>query len=279
VENAESIRYDAPPRRARELPGAHLDYTKMPGHWLLAHMGKRVLRPGGLELTTRMLDALGIGPDDRVVEFAPGLGATARLALARKPAAYTGIERDDAAASCVRRILTDSRDRCLVGTASATGLEDESATVVYGEAMLSMHTATQKAAIVREAFRLLEPGGRYGIHELGLEPDTLDGPVKDEVMRDLSAAIHVGARPLTASEWRAVLEAEGFTVEAQATAPMLLLEPRRMVADEGFGGALMVAFNILRKPEARRRVVAMRRVFQKHRDKLSAITLVARKPE
>ena len=28
---------------------------KMPGHWVLARMGKRVLRPGGLELTRRLL--------------------------------------------------------------------------------------------------------------------------------------------------------------------------------------------------------------------------------
>jgi hypothetical protein len=27
----------------------------MPGHWVLARMGKRVLRPGGLELTRRLL--------------------------------------------------------------------------------------------------------------------------------------------------------------------------------------------------------------------------------
>ena len=31
---------------------------KMPGHWLLASLGKRVLRPGGLELTCRLLEEL-----------------------------------------------------------------------------------------------------------------------------------------------------------------------------------------------------------------------------
>ena len=30
-----------------EVPGYGLDYSKIPGHWLLAQMGKRVLRPGG----------------------------------------------------------------------------------------------------------------------------------------------------------------------------------------------------------------------------------------
>jgi len=80
------------------LPGDHLDAAKIPGHWLLLRLGKRVLRPGGLELTRRMLDGLNIQPDDDVVEFGPGLGVTARLTLARKPHSYVGIERDESAA-------------------------------------------------------------------------------------------------------------------------------------------------------------------------------------
>ena len=46
----------------------------MPGHWLLAKLGKRVLRPGGLALTRAMLDRLNIQTQDSVIEFAPGLG-------------------------------------------------------------------------------------------------------------------------------------------------------------------------------------------------------------
>jgi len=40
------------------LPGNGLDSAKMPGHWLLSRLGKRVLRPGGLELTRQMLEIL-----------------------------------------------------------------------------------------------------------------------------------------------------------------------------------------------------------------------------
>ena len=41
------------------------------GHWLLAKMGKRVLRPGGKELTLKLVNELDIGHKDAVVEFAP----------------------------------------------------------------------------------------------------------------------------------------------------------------------------------------------------------------
>jgi hypothetical protein len=47
---------------------------KISGYWLLAKMGKRIQRPGGLELTRSLLDELNIETSDRVVEFAPGLG-------------------------------------------------------------------------------------------------------------------------------------------------------------------------------------------------------------
>lgn len=128
---------------AFEIPGEHLDLERMPGHWLLARMGKRVLRPGGLELTRRMLEQLGIGPCDQVVEFAPGLGTTTRIVLASAPSSYVGIERDEAAVRATRRVLRRG-DEVRQGVASGTGLDDGCATVIFGEAMLTMQTAAQK---------------------------------------------------------------------------------------------------------------------------------------
>ncbi|MGO9200625.1 MAG: methyltransferase domain-containing protein [Limisphaerales bacterium] len=250
----------------------------MPGHWLLAKMGKRVLRPGGLELTRAMLERLNIQPRDSVIEFAPGLGVTARMTLQRRPATYTAVERDEAAADKLRAFLREPRQCCLAGTAENTGLPDQCGTVVYGEAMLTMQGPEQKRRIVAEAFRLLKSGGRYGIHELSLTPDELPEALKQGISRALSDSIHVGARPLTPREWRELLESEGFKVRFQAVAPMRLLEPRRLIRDEGFWRALRFVFNVLRTPEARRRVFDMRRIFRRHRDSLAAITLVAAKP-
>lgn len=131
----------------------------MPGHWLLARMGKRVLRPGGIELTRKLLDDLQIQSSDDVVEFAPGLGVTARMTLAHGPHTYTAVERDCKAAAEVQR-----------------------------------------------------------------------------------------------------------------------LEPRRLISDEGLFRALRFVFNVARTPAARKRVLAMRRVFRKFGEHLSAIALIAEKP-
>ena len=250
---------------------------KMPGHWLLARMGKRVLRPGGLELTRRLLDLLAIDCNDDVVEFAPGLGITARMTLAREPRSYTAVERDHDAAATVARQLSGTGQRCVLGSAEKTGLPDASAGVVYGEAMLSMQPAIAKTRIVAEAARLLRPGGRYGIHELCLVPDKVSEATRDAIQRELTDDIHVGVRPLTVGEWRAVLESAGLTVAAECAAPMHLLEPLRIVRDEGLLRALRFVWNLVRHEPARRRVGAMRRTFRKYRRHLGAVVLVATK--
>lgn len=257
------------------LPGANLDTARMPGHWLLARLGKRVLRPGGLELTQKMLRALAIKPNDDVVEFAPGLGVTTRLVLDAKPASFTAVERDANAAAYIATLLQGPTQRCVTGRAEDTTLETESASVVFGEAMLSMQSPKGKRKIVREAARILRPGGRYGIHELGLAPDDLADEVKQQIEADLSESIHVGARPLTPSEWSSMLERSGFRVLHLETNEMHLLEPARIIADEGVSGALKIAFNVARDSAARRRVHSMRRCFHRWQDHLCAITIVA----
>lgn len=257
------------------LPGRGLDYNRMPGHWLLAQLGKRVLRPGGLELTRQMLEALDIQSTDHVIEFAPGLGVTARETLARNPLSYTGVERDEAAAQQVQNYLDGLGRNCLVGRAEDTGLPEASATVVYGEAMLSMQTPAHKESIVAEAARLLQSGGRYGIHELSLQPDDLDEERKSEINKMLSDAIRVGARPLIPAEWKNLLEENGFHVETQVTAPMHLLEPARFIKDEGLARTLRFLFKVATNPAARRRILKMRSVFRRYASNLGAIALIA----
>src|ERR1700690_4139315 len=106
------------------MRGEALKTEKMPGHWLLARLGKRVLRPGGRQLTLSMIEALNVLPSDQVIELAPGLGETARLTLNKKPASYTAVERDKDAATLVQKFLHGQEQRCAVGLAEDTGLPD-----------------------------------------------------------------------------------------------------------------------------------------------------------
>lgn len=258
-------------------PSEGFKTEKMPGHWVLARLGKRVLRPGGLDLTRRMLGALRIQQSDDVIEFAPGTGITAQLTLELCPASYTAVERDEAAAKMVSSYLKGERQRCVVRNASDTKLPDRCATIVYGEAMLTMQAEETKRHIVREAHRLLRSGGRYGIHEMCLLSDNLDADTKRETERALTGVVHHGVRPLAVSEWRSLLESEGFQVQSVDMASMSLLEPGRLISDEGLVGALRFVSNLLRDSKARRRVLDMRSVFRRYRKHLGAVAIIGHK--
>jgi SAM-dependent methyltransferase len=247
----------------------------LPGHWLLARLGKRVLRPGGRVLTERMLSDAALRRAD-VVELAPGLGKTAMSILDRKPASYTGVEFDDDAAE-IARAAVGERGRVIRGEAAVTGLSDASADVVIGEAMLTMQTDAHKVEIAAEAYRVLRRGGRYAIHELALRPDGLNDDVKIEVRHALARVIKVNTRPLTAPEWKELLTGVGFRVNTVSFAPMALLEPRRLLADEGLLRTTRFVANVARDHDARTRVLGMRAAFRKYRDYLTAIEIVATK--
>lgn len=259
-----------------QLPFSGRDDQSVQGHWLLARLGKRVLRPGGVKLTRLLLGQAGLGDAD-VVELAPGLGRTAAEIVARGPRSYRGVDSDSAAVEAVRPIVS-AVGEVLVADAAETGLPDASTDVVIGEAMLTMQGEKTKAAIIGEAVRLLRPGGRYAIHELSLRPDDLPEHIKTDIRQALARAIKVNARPLTVVEWQHLLTQHGLVVAHVETAPMALLQPGRLISDEGLVGALRFARNLLTHPDARRRVLTMRRTFRAHREHLTAIAIVAHKP-
>ncbi|SPT51221.1 class I SAM-dependent methyltransferase [Actinomadura madurae] len=262
-------------QQAQVVPASGRSDDKVQGHWLLARLGKKVLRPGGIGLTRRMLDHTEIGGRD-IVELAPGLGRTAQEIIERRPGGYIGIDSDPDAAARVRQVV-DGHGTVRVAEAAATGLPDASADVVVGEAMLTMQGDKAKGAIVAEAARVLRPGGRYAIHELALTPDRIEDDVKTQVRQALARSIKVNARPQTVGEWQAILQAHGFAIEHVETAPMALLQSRRLVSDEGLGGALRFGKNLLVQGDARRRVLDMRKVFREHRSSLVAVALIARR--
>ena len=255
------------------------DEAHLQGHWLLAKLGKKVLRPGGKKLTNWMIDNAN-PTNKRVVEFAPGLGITAAEILDRNPKTYTGVDQDPDAATATTLSTKQARlgipTEVINGVASDTGLPAGSADLVVGEAMLTMQGEKGKAAIVSEANRILATGGRYAIHELLLTPNNVDQTVADNLRKALATTIKVNARPLTATEWSELLENNGFKVLSIKVAPMGLLQPKQMVEDEG-PRVLKIMFNLARNPQARKRVLAMRKVFSENAQNLGAISIIAEK--
>ena len=257
----------------------------MQGHWLLARLGKRVLRPGGMGLTRRLLAAAAPEPGERIVELGPGVGRTAELLLASRPSTYRAVDpnpegRDQMAAVLDKHPSAKHAEHVeyVVADAAATGLPDADADLVVGEAMLTIQSDEHKREIVAEAVRVLAPGGRYAIHELALRGDRSPEEL-DAIRKSISRTIKVGARPLPLEGWKDLLTEAGLVVEWTGTAPMHLLEPRRVIEDEGLLGAARFWRAMQRTPGARDRVRAMRQNFRLQGELLSAVGIVARKAD
>lgn len=247
------------------------------GHWALAKMGKRVLRPGGKKLTLHLIDQLHISNEDQVVEFAPGMGYTANIVMGKKPKTYSGIELNEEAAANLQKTINHNGYQIFNRSASETGLETNSTDKIVAEAMLTMQADHRKLEIMKEAFRILKPGGLYGIHELGLEPEHIDQAIKDDIQQNLAHSIKVNARPLTEDEWCSLLKEAGFKIKEVSIAPMHLLKTKRMIEDEGFFRFLKIGFNMLIHPQITKKILHMRRVFNQYEEHLTAFAIIAEK--
>ncbi len=260
-----------------QLPENDMHADKMQGHWVMARLGKKVLRPGGMNLTKKMMKALAVSSNDSVIEFAPGMGTTAKMTLDKQPAKYVAVDREGAIHGRMKKLLNNSNHTCIQGMAQKSGLPSESATKVYSEAILTMHSDSQKSAIIEEAHRLLKPGGLYAIHEVGINDSISSDEVIKGIHNDLTQSIKVGARPLPNKLWKKILEDGGFEVIQEHQTPFHLLEPYRIIADEGVFGAMKFFRNVMRFPQERKVLLNMKKMFHKHNDKLCAISLIVRK--
>lgn len=252
--------------------------SRMPGHWLLARLGKRVLRPGGVEMTRQLLAGLAVGSGDDVIEVAPGLGATTRLLLAADPASYTGVDRDPDAVGLVGDLLDGPNRRIVHASAQDTGLADGCADVVFGEAYLTMQPDSLKHRVIAEVARLLRPGGRFALHEVAFAPDGISDADRLRVAGALTSTIKVNVTPMTVAGWDELLAEHGLVVRSSCRAPLHLLEPRRLVSDEGVVGAARFVGNVVRDSDARDRVRAMRSAMRANAEHLQAYGVVAERP-
>ncbi len=256
---------------------SHKTINTEQGHWILAKMGKKVLRPGGKELTLKLIDLLDINKQDNLVEFAPGIGFTAQFLLQKNPKSYTGIELNEEAARNLKRKISGNNRKIINTNAANTGLQEGQASKVIGEAMLTMQADHRKSEIIAEAYRILEKGGLYGIHELGLTPNNLDPRTKGGIQLKLAQTIRVNARPLTQNEWCELLTKEGFKIKEVYKNPMHLLEPIRVLSDEGLFGTLKIGYNVLTHPIERKRIKQMRKIFRQYEKQMTAFAIVAEK--
>lgn len=165
--------------------------------------------PGGLRLTRRLLDSVGVRPGDRLVDVASGIGTTSLLAATESEAYVDGVDLSAAnvvlANGAARSGGVADRARFHHGDAEALPLPDVTYDVVMCECALC--TFPDKAAAAAEMARVLRPGGRVGITDVTADPDRL--PPELTGVAAWVACI-ADARPV--EDYRAILATAGLRI-------------------------------------------------------------------
>jgi SAM-dependent methyltransferase len=137
---------------------------------------------GGIDV---LLSAKRVGPTG----FAYGLDMTDEmLALAEKNKAEAGVQNV----------------RFLKGHIEEIPLPDNSVEVLISNCVINL--SGDKPKVLREAFRVLKPGGRFAVSDVVVE-----GELPAAVRQDMEAYVGCVAGALEASEYVRLLESAGFT--------------------------------------------------------------------
>lgn len=254
---------------------SEINFKTAPGHEVLAKAGKTVLRPGGLEATRQLLEWANFQRGETVLELAASFGKSAIWLAQRYGVRVVGIERNTEsvriAQENIRQAGLDGQVEVREGNIFNLAEITETFDYVFAEAILTMQSASGKAKILAGIEKVLKPGGIFLSHEM------IAGGNREEIDRALSQVIRVNAQPLSETEWKQACTEAQLTVKQAKTGEMGLLNPKRVIEDEGLFPAVKIAWNVLRQAEIRERVFQMRNTFNQYRDQLGYIAFAATK--
>jgi arsenite methyltransferase len=124
--------------------------------------------PGGLALTRRLADALGLRPGQRVADIASGPGTTACALATEYDVTVDGVELSEAGVERARQTAEQAglsgRVQFHLGDAERLPLPDQAFDALVCECAFC--TFPDKAAAAAEFARVLRPGGRVGITDV-----------------------------------------------------------------------------------------------------------------
>ncbi len=142
----------------------------------------------------------------------------------------------------------------LKGTIEAIPLPDNSVDVIISNCVINL--SIDKDAVLREAFRVLKPGGRFAVSDV-----VMHGEVPGDVRRNMELWVGCIAGALEDTKFESKLRAAGFAdVEIEPWREYTLEDARAFLAEGGLDvdalasqvhGKFLSAFVRARKPEAK----------------------------
>lgn len=249
-------------------------------HYLahLAELGTTDLHPLGRQATWPLLAALDLEPGMKVLEVGCGTGGTMALTARQTAVQLTGID------PLTPMLQTAHKRLCLVAQPPPTLSQAEGAFLpfaahsfdrVYTESVLGFQAAAAAAAMLRQIYRVLKPGGRYVANE---------AIWKTAVSPERAAAIYTtcvadfgicqaSEQPWHVDDWLAVMQQAGF---AMITADLLsqVVSPEKEAGNGRDPHTIRLSDQLTRRARLRRwyhprlawKSLVYRRRLARHRD-------------
>lgn len=165
---------------------------------------------GGVEAVDALCVAAGVGPSDRVLDIGCGVGGPLRRIVHKTGCRGVGLDLTDSRIVAARRLTEavglQDRIEFVQGDATAAPLPDGAFTVAIGQE--TWCHIPDKAALLREAHRMLAPGGRLAFTDIIVRREPGEA-VRARLQREMCLQ-NLASRSL----YMTVLERAGFEVTA-----------------------------------------------------------------
>lgn len=202
--------------------------------------------PGGLALTERLGELLDLGPGQRVLDVAAGVGTSAIFLARRFDCEVVGVDYGPDIVAQATELAEESglsdRVRFEQGDAERLRFADGTFDAIICECAFC--TFPDKAAAAAEFARVLRPGGRVGLGDL-----TRNGPMPSELETLLAwIACIADARPV--GDYISYLEDAGFVTDRLEHHNSALVDLIKSVRTKLLGAELLVKLRKIDLPQA-----------------------------
>ena len=160
------------------------------------------LHPGGLALTKRLADGIGLSATDTVLDAACGLGESTRFLATEYGCRVFGIDLSKQTLEKARPALDNSNPSFIVGDGEQLPFRDNMFSGVVSECSLCLMPELRHE--LREIFRTLRKGGKIGITDI-VTTGRLPSELEEVLMRFLCISTSTSVPAYQRS-----LELEGF---------------------------------------------------------------------
>ncbi len=248
--------------------------NKIPGHFFLANLGKKRLRPGGKKATTFLIESVDFN-HKKVLEVACNQALTSCEIATKYDCQIEALDINQKALVKAQKYLDQKKLNHKIhlqqGNAFSLPYPDNSFDIVINEAFLTMNQNVIKQKALQEYFRVLKPGGFLLTHDIMYLHD-------DQFVPEMIATINMHAEPLSYDGWLNLFQDQGFVIRDTDHGKMTLMTPKGMLKDEGLINLIKIFRNGMKK-ENKDTFVKMRKFFSKHSHEMNYLAIVSQKPD